>query len=664
MKKKKWIALVLAACMLLGLTACSEEDTEEIASPTEKTYEAPLRDKTTGESWAIYWYLCGSDLESENQAATADLLEMQSVSLPENVTMVVETGGSYEWAHPDVEAGQLGRYVYAGDTLEMVEALPNANMGAPETLEDFLRFCTESYPADRTMLLFWNHGGGSLSGVAFDETYDNDSLSLPEIYSAIASACTLSQEDPPFDVVGFDACLMATVDTAFMLQDCARYLVASEETEPGCGWNYTEFLYELGCDPTMDGAQLGKIICDTYAMGCQEIDQEDEITLSVTNLQQVQPLLDAYESLGREALTKAAADGRFFAKLGRSAGRAENYGGNTDDQGYTDMVDLGDLVRNSQDLLEGGARNLLDALEACVVYRVNGAYCGQATGLSCYYPYSGDWDGAAVYAGLGSNPSMAYLYEYALSGNLSQDGYAYLSQEGETIQAAAPVESGEDYALEDHPLYVDDDGNAVLDIGPDAAALLQGVYFNLCYVDEETDSILMLGYDNDIDADWDAGIFRDNFRGVWGCLDGALCYTELVYEGEDYNLYSVPILLNGEKYQLRVAYRYNSGEFQILGARQGIGDNGMADRNLRTLQPGDQVTALHYMLSISGDDTEPELYQGQTITVTENTAFAEEDLGDGTFVLSFDMVDQRGESYASELAWFTVEDGTIHTSAE
>ena len=90
----------------------------------------------------------------------------------------------------------------------------------------------------------------------------------------------------------------------------------------------------------------------------------------------------------------------------------------------------------------------------------------------------------------------------------------------------------------------------------------------------------------------------------------------------------------------------------------------MADRNLRTLQPGDQVTALHYMLSISGDDTEPELYQGQTITVTENTAFAEEDLGDGTFVLSFDMVDQRGESYASELAWFTVEDGTIHTSAE
>ena len=53
MKKEKWIALALAACMLLGLTACSEEDTEEIAeNPTEKTYQAARGDETTGGSWA------------------------------------------------------------------------------------------------------------------------------------------------------------------------------------------------------------------------------------------------------------------------------------------------------------------------------------------------------------------------------------------------------------------------------------------------------------------------------------------------------------------------------------------------------------------------------------------------------------------------------------
>ena len=158
-------------------------------------------------------------------------------------------------------------------------------------------------------------------------------------------------------------------------------------------------------------------------------------------------------------------------------------------------------------------------------------------------------------------------------------------------------------------------------------------------------------------------MFYDNFRGVWGCLDGALCYTELVYEGEDYNLYSVPILLNGEKYQLRVAYQYDTETFHILGARQGLEDSGMADRNPRELQPGDQVTLLHYAMTISGDETEPELYEGETITVTADTAFAEEDLGDGVFALCFEMTDQTGESFLSDLAWFTVEDGTIYTSA-
>lgn len=51
-------------------------------------------------------------------------------------------------------------------------------------------------------------------------------------------------------------------------------------------------------------------------------------------------------------------------------------------------------------------------------------------------------------------------------------------------------------------------------------------------------------------------MFTDNFRGVWGAIDGYLVYMDIIYEGEDYNLYSVPILLNGEEYQLHVVYDY------------------------------------------------------------------------------------------------------------
>lgn len=63
---------------------------------------------------------------------------------------------------------------------------------------------------------------------------------------------------------------------------------------------------------------------------------------------------------------------------------------------------------------------------------------------------------------------------------------------------------------------------------------------------------------NDIDMDWENGVFTDNFRGVWGSIDGNLCYMEIVYEGDDYNLYSVPVKLNGEDYHLRVVYDYSA----------------------------------------------------------------------------------------------------------
>lgn len=62
--------------------------------------------------------------------------------------------------------------------------------------------------------------------------------------------------------------------------------------------------------------------------------------------------------------------------------------------------------------------------------------------------------------------------------------------------------------------------------------------------------------------DWENGVFTDNFRGVWGAIDGYLVYMDIIYEGEDYNLYSVPILLNGEEYQLHVVYDYNEEDFQ------------------------------------------------------------------------------------------------------
>ena len=205
----------------------------------------------------------------------------------------------------------------------------------------------------------------------------------------------------------------------------------------------------------------------------------------------------------------AVNDPTFFSVLGRAAASSESYGGNTPEQGYTNMVDLGHLVRNSADLFPENAQAVLDALEECVVYQVSGPYREEATGLSCYYSYDNDVEDFIGYAGEGFSTSFKYLYSYAIDGELSDEGMDYVASLGyqeETLPEIPELDINEDL-----PVYVDDDGYAVLDIGPDIANRLKGVYFQLAYMDVDNDISLLLGRDNDLYADWESGIFMDNF---------------------------------------------------------------------------------------------------------------------------------------------------------
>lgn len=667
--KKRLLALLLAALFCLTVCACDdyegeyEDDYEEAYEEDDDSWDEfwdEDSDEQIGSSgdpdqtWAIYWYLCGSDLESENGFATDDLYEMMEVTLPENVKVVIQTGGAWLWMNDTVDASLTQRYVYSGDELELVDEQPMANMGEAETLADFLTFCRDNYPADRTMVVFWNHGGGSVTGAAFDENYDYDALTLSEFYAGFDAALPLDESDPPIDVIGFDTCLMATVDTAYTFRDIARYMVASEEFEPGGGWLYSGFLQALADDPGMDGARLGQAICDSYMDGCEWNGLEDEATLSVVDLSQITPLLEAYDAMGSEALTHALVDPSFLGRFGREAESSENYGGNTRDQGYANLVDLGDLAANCEDLLPQSYADVMAGLDSCVLYQVNGPYRENATGLSCYYSYNGDMEDFQGFVNEGYSESFKHFFEYNLDGSLSSEGMDFIEDLGYEEESVPYVPDLENDAVDEYPLYIDDEGYVVLELDMDTVNMLKGVYFQLAYISEEDDLMLLLGEDNDLCADWDSGVFTDNFRGVWGSLDGNLVYMEVYYEGDDYTAYSVPILLNGEEYSLRVIYDYNDQAYYILGARKGLDDNGMADKNLVQLRPGDEITTILYAATISGDD-DFEPVTVDTFPVTEDTAFAETDLGDGSFLMMFELVDAKNNMATSQLVEFTVD---------
>lgn len=178
--KKKVLSLLLVLAICLSAVACDEEESEPAPDETGKSSVA--REIQDG-SWAIYWYLCGSDLETEGGCATDDLIEMLEVTLPENVNVVIQTGGAAEWQNEYMKPDKLQRWLYDSEDLYLLEEIENASMGDAQTLYEFLDFANTNYPADKVAVIFWDHGGGSVGGAVFDENYDMDALDLVDMYA-------------------------------------------------------------------------------------------------------------------------------------------------------------------------------------------------------------------------------------------------------------------------------------------------------------------------------------------------------------------------------------------------------------------------------------------------------------------------------------------------
>ena len=136
MSRKIYFLLFLILCLSFSLSACDDE-TDENSIDKKSTITSSASE---GESWVFYWYLCGSDLESEYGCASLDLEELGNVTLPENVTVVFEAGGASTW-YNDFDPEVLTRGVYNFDGMQILEELPSANMGDPEVLADFLSYC-------------------------------------------------------------------------------------------------------------------------------------------------------------------------------------------------------------------------------------------------------------------------------------------------------------------------------------------------------------------------------------------------------------------------------------------------------------------------------------------------------------------------------------------
>ena len=351
----KWFLLILLPAMLcLAGTAVSE---------------APQRKLT------VMVYMCGSNLESAYGSASADIREMKEANVNrQQVGLLVMTGGS------NTEGGyfsaQSNRIIeIAGGRERIILEEDAANMGEQETLARFIRYGIENRPAERYALILWDHGGGPLEGACWDETHENDHLSLAEITGALAEAGM----EQKLSWIGFDACLMSSLEVAGQLAPYADYMIGSQETEPAFGWNYS---FLTGIENDADGAATGRRIVDAYFDGHES--STEILTLACTDLAAVGEAIQAMDPVFAP-LSKRLDQEQFLSLSGlrmstTGFGKAAPEASTT---GY-DLVDVRDLVSRLGKSEEAEA--FLALLDNAVVYSRSNEE--GANGLTLYHPYA------------------------------------------------------------------------------------------------------------------------------------------------------------------------------------------------------------------------------------------------------------------------------------
>ena len=132
---------------------------------------------------------------------------------PQKCNVVIFTGGANSWAlNIQSNVNTVLNLNSSGSDFDIIATTQSAaNMGDPNTFLDFLNYAYSNFPAEHYSLICWDHGGGSLFGFGSDELYSGDGLSLQEMEYALKSSPFASKK---LDFLGFDACLMATMEAS------------------------------------------------------------------------------------------------------------------------------------------------------------------------------------------------------------------------------------------------------------------------------------------------------------------------------------------------------------------------------------------------------------------------------------------------------------------
>jgi hypothetical protein len=326
--------------------------------------------------WVIY--MVGSDLESDGGFATSDLTgfvtgynQLSSVQR-DALSVLIAFGGSDKdgWRGmkfvnidqliADSADGVYGNEVAAGAYLYQAD---EAHMGDVSSLRLFLNYVADGFPDhDLRFVSFWDHGA-SWGGFGNDENYNSDPLQLSEIDDAFASS-----RFGRADLIGFDACLMASLEVADRVEPHGDLLLASEELEPGHGWAYNLMVPSFMSSTNM--VTFATTTIDDYVVGSNHAMEADGKTLSLLDLSRVAAVEAALDTSADDLRGAISVDTAVCREFVLATFFSPRFGAQGDDFVSIDLREFADRLRVAlpPGPLVGKLDTLVGELDAFVIH--------------------------------------------------------------------------------------------------------------------------------------------------------------------------------------------------------------------------------------------------------------------------------------------------------
>lgn len=629
---RKYISVVLSFMLLL--CGCSD------GMLVEK--EAKRRE-STGESWTVMIYMSASTLEEERGRA-GEVLNSLSFDLPENINVIIETGGCRQWKTEGMKNDRISDFEVQKNGLRLINEKLLSNMGESSTYADFLSRTMAKYPADRYMSVIWGEGGGVLDGVAHDGTYEFDSLSVKEISEA------LSLSGAKLDIIGFDASLMANLETASALSLYADYLVASEDIMPLSGWDYRALFDYISQNPSATGAQVGKIICDS-TLALSE-NSAEPVIMSVTDLSQTSKLIQSFDTMARHMSTFAD-DTERLRRFGIEMNNIKTVGANTVWEGYSNLIDLASLSGAVFNTAGDDAARLENIISKTVIYKASDKMYEDSCGINVYYPI--DMRVAQINQYKQICPSEGYIgfIDRICTNDLAKNRTADYKESAAWQHYSAVAAQNVISAKSDL------NGYYVLSATNPEIISLAGV--NLYKYDEEEGKYKYLFTDYDTAYSVDANGYIYELSNVQTELNGIAVSSYLINTTDDYEIYSIPVLHDEKISSLRVKKTSDGekSEYKVLGLWEGKDSlTGIVSRGYKSLRVGDVVEPIYKVYG-----NEDEYIKGKRLKIVfGGLSVTEKSVKDGDYVMSYTVKDIYGLNSESETTAVTALKGKLKFS--